>query len=80
MPPSIAQLLLPFFLFAASTRCSPIGVEERAVLVDNVADLEESYEYVIIGGGTGGLTAAYRILIVPPLKINRACGACADCC
>lgn len=34
---------------------------ERAVIVDHVSDLQAEYDYVIIGGGTSGLTVADRL-------------------
>ena len=36
-------------------------MEERAVLVDDVANLNGRYDYVIVGGGTSGLTVADRL-------------------
>ena len=56
----IAQLLLPLCLFSL-VFASPIDIAERAVLVDNVAALNAEYDYVIIGGGTSGLTVANRL-------------------
>ena len=60
MPSLIAQLLLPLIL-SSYTVCSPVDIAERAVHVDRVANLKPDYDYVIIGGGTSGLTVANRL-------------------
>ena len=57
---AVVQLLLPF-LFGSLAVCSPIDLVERAVLLDRAADLQAEYDYVIIGGGTSGLTVANRL-------------------
>ena len=57
---AVAQLLLPL-LFGSLAVCSPIELVERAVLVDRAADLKAEYDYVVIGGGTSGLTVANRL-------------------
>lgn len=41
--------------------CSPVALSERAVLVDATSSLQKEYDYVIIGGGTSGLTVANRL-------------------
>lgn len=56
----IAQLLLPL-LIGSFVSCSPIDLAERAVLVEKVSNLQKDYDYVIIGGGTSGLTVANRL-------------------
>lgn len=55
-----ARLLLPL-LFGSLAVCSPIDLVERAVLIDRAADLRAEYDYVVIGGGTSGLTVANRL-------------------
>lgn len=57
---AIAKLLLPL-LFGSFAVCSPIDLVERAVLVDRTADLKAEYDYVVVGGGTSGLTVANRL-------------------
>lgn len=57
---STAQLLLPLVL-AFAIHCSPVRVVERAVIIDNISDLRLTYDYVVIGGGTSGLTVADRL-------------------
>ncbi len=57
---SIARFLLPLLL-ALSGYSSPLHVEERAVLINSTDNLEAAYDYVIIGGGTSGLTVADRL-------------------
>lgn len=56
----IAQLLL-LLLLGSFVVCSPIDLAERALLVDKLANLQKDYDYVIIGGGTSGLTVANRL-------------------
>ena len=54
----LRQLLLPLVL--ASAGCaSPLA--ERTTTIDDVSNLQAKYDYVIIGGGTSGLTVAYRL-------------------
>lgn len=60
MPPLIAQLLLSLLL-ASVTVSAPVDILERAVHINKVADLKADYDYVIIGGGTSGLTVANRL-------------------
>ena len=55
-----AQLLLPF-LIGSFAIGSPINLVEHAVLVDRAADLKVEYDYVVVGGGTSGLTVANRL-------------------
>ncbi|KAL9125404.1 MAG: hypothetical protein Q9217_005389 [Psora testacea] len=54
------QLLL-FLVYASAADCSPVRLAERAVVVNNVSDLQAEYDYVVIGGGTSGLTVANRL-------------------
>lgn len=58
MPFCTAQFLLPLILVSAAV-CGPLG--ERAVVVDDVSKLKAEYDYVVIGGGTSGLTVADRL-------------------
>ena len=53
------HLLLPS-LWASTTYALPPRIWERAEVID-VADLKNIYDYVIIGGGTSGLTVADRL-------------------
>ena len=60
MLPVIAQLLVPLVLVSTAV-CSPHRLSQRAVVVNDPSHLEDSYDYVIIGGGTSGLTVADRL-------------------
>jgi hypothetical protein len=75
------QLLLPLVL-ASEACCSPLHVRKHAVIVDHVSDLKAGYDYVVIGGGTSGLTVADRLTEDPestsPSISCRFC-ACAHC-
>ena len=64
---SVAQLLLTL-AFASAVTCSPFRVAERAVVVNNASELRLEYDYVIIGGGTSGLTVADRLTEDPQSK------------
>lgn len=52
--------ILPILL-ASVPICSSIQPARRAVIVDDVSNLSAQYDYVIIGGGTSGLTVADRL-------------------
>lgn len=54
------MLLLPLLLASVAV-CSPIQLTSRAVIVDDISTLSAQYDYVIIGGGTSGLTVADRL-------------------
>ena len=51
----LVQVLLHLFVCAASR------LADRATVVVNASSLNEEYDYVIVGGGTSGLTVAYRL-------------------
>lgn len=54
------QLVLPLVLaLAYIAHCAPLA--ERAIVVDGVSNLSANYDYVVIGGGTSGLTVANRL-------------------
>jgi hypothetical protein len=68
---SIAQLLLSLAL-ASVAYCSPIArLAEHAVIVNSTSQLRETYDYVIIGGGTSGLTVANRLTEDPQSMSRR---------
>ncbi len=56
----IGQSLPLILLLATSIYSSPIN-SARAVHITDLNNLKESYDYVIIGGGTSGLTVADRL-------------------
>ena len=58
---SIAARVLVLLASVSTVLCSRWRVYERAMIVDNTSTLNESYDYVIIGGGTSGLTVADRL-------------------
>lgn len=60
MPSFTSQILLPLAL-ATAAFCSPHRLAERAVLLADASQLKAAYDYVIIGGGTSGLTVANRL-------------------
>ena len=54
--------LLWLLAVAHFTWCSSLPLlAERAILVNDVSELKHAYDYVIIGGGTSGLTFANRL-------------------
>lgn len=65
MKPDMSAFLVRILLLLAlvsCANCSPLAsIVERANLVDNASQLKKSYDYVIIGGGTSGLTMANRL-------------------
>lgn len=56
----VGQVLPLLLLLGTSAYCSPIS-SRRAVHIADPTNLKESYDYVIIGGGTNGLTVADRL-------------------
>jgi hypothetical protein len=56
---SFAQLLLSLELPNLAF-CYP-NLAERATSIDRVSELKREYDYVVIGGGTSGLTVANRL-------------------
>jgi choline dehydrogenase len=55
--------VLPYWallLAAQLVFCLPRGVE-RSTIITEASQVEETYDYVIIGGGTSGLTVADRL-------------------
>lgn len=56
---STVRLLLSAALVPAAY-CYPL-LAERATLIGNASQLKASYDYVVIGGGTSGLTVANRL-------------------
>jgi len=53
-------MLLLKLALASVAACSPARLARRAVVVDAVS-LSAQYDYIIIGGGTSGLTVADRL-------------------
>jgi len=56
---SIVQLLLSLAL-ANLASCYP-NLAKRATSIDHSSQLKNAYDYVVIGGGTSGLTVANRL-------------------
>ena len=52
---------LALLLLAQVAWCSTSQLASRATIVDDAARLKQSYDYIIVGGGTSGLTVAYRL-------------------
>lgn len=61
MTPLLAgsSLLLLFLLHSTLLAAQPL--ETRATVVDSASSLKDGYDYVVIGGGTSGLTVANRL-------------------
>lgn len=58
----LTRHMLPLLLLVLHTILSSAQrLAHRATIVDSVADLKAQYDYVIVGGGTSGLTVAYRL-------------------
>jgi ribulose 1,5-bisphosphate synthetase/thiazole synthase len=59
----ISSLLITYIhllLFVKQCLTKPISAQHAAVK-RNVAELNDSYDYVIVGGGTSGLAVANRL-------------------
>jgi len=48
---------------------SSIGLADNALLLDDMSRMRKEYDYVVIGGGTSGLTVANRLTENPRSKI-----------
>lgn len=78
MAHSIAPLLLSLAL-AFVAYCSPIArLAEHAIVFNSTSQLREIYDYVIIGGGTSGLTVANR-LTEDPQSMSRRLNCASGC-
>jgi hypothetical protein len=63
-------IMLVYLLFEFAIKLSPIlllqtcqayPVEELAYIKRHVSEIDDAYDYIIIGGGTAGLTVADRL-------------------
>lgn len=50
--------------------CAALRIADRATIVENAASVKAAYDYVIVGGGTSGLTVAYRLTEDPSSKLT----------
>lgn len=58
----IVFLYVLILALAHDAWCSPLNpLAERATLITCVSELKKTYDYVVIGGGTSGLTVANRL-------------------
>jgi choline dehydrogenase-like flavoprotein len=65
---STGQVLLQLSLASASA-ASTLRLAERATVIDEAAALKLRYDYVIVGGGTSGLTVADRLTEDPRVQV-----------
>jgi len=47
---------------------SSIGLADNALLLDDISRMQKEYDYVVVGGGTSGLTLANRLTENPRSK------------
>ena len=57
------------FLLPPATACVALPLAERATVIDSAADLKSSYDYVVIDGGTSGLSVANRLTEDPQVSV-----------
>lgn len=55
------------FLALVSAACAST-VAPRATILDDIGQVQHSYDYIVIGGGTSGLTVAARLTEDPKSK------------
>ena len=58
--PSLLTTYIHILVFATQCLANPISAQ-HATVKRNVAELNDSYDYVIVGGGTSGLAVANRL-------------------
>ncbi|KAK5152317.1 hypothetical protein LTR04_006461 [Oleoguttula sp. CCFEE 6159] len=68
---SLSTYFLLSLLSASRASRSPFCVAERAVIIDEVSNLKAEYDYVVVGGGTSGLTVADRLTEDPKMAIRN---------
>ena len=61
MAPHSGRALSLLLVLLQSTLNAALRLVDRATVVDNATNLNTEYDYVIVGGGTSGLTVAYRL-------------------
>lgn len=67
---NVAKALLQLGLASHVAHASPFQPREFASVRRDASTLESSYDYIIIGGGTSGLTVANRLTEDPKSEYN----------
>ena len=55
------HVLLLVLLLLDPTLGSAQRLADRATIIDSHSELKARYDYIVVGGGTSGLTVAYRL-------------------
>ena len=68
MASSFAFLFAWSALFSSSYSLAVLPFAPRAVVIDDITQLNTKYDYVVVGGGTSGLVVANRLTENPDSK------------